>query len=122
MRYWNGLAWTERVAPNATSAPPTGPTDTATSGYGPDHALHWLVPVGRSGASMAAGYMGLACMLLFWIGPFAVLLALATVGVSLRALTKAKTGGHGRGRAIARLVMAAIGGVGGILFPLAWTP
>ncbi|PKQ25616.1 MAG: hypothetical protein CVT64_09355 [Actinobacteria bacterium HGW-Actinobacteria-4] len=116
LRYWNGMSWTEHTAPAGSSQPPpTWPGASQDSVHGPDGAMHWLLPVGRSGESIAAGYMGLACLVLFWTGPVVIVLAAATFWVSIRALKKATTGGHGRGRAITGLVTASIGAVAGLV-------
>lgn len=129
LRYWDGLAWTGHVQPIAPSVPPPPwqsqgqaqwPAANPAPKHGPDDAMHWLLPVGRSAESFAAGYMGLACVLLFWTGPVVILLAIATVLVSIRALKKAKTGGHGTGRAITGLVAAPIGAILGVAYMWTW--
>ena len=108
LRYWDGAQWTAHTAPRPGAAPaPTFET-------GPSEAVHWLLPVGRSAESIAAGYLGLLCLFVavFAILPFAfvVVLPLAafTAWLALRALRKASSGGHGRGRAIFGLVGAGL--------------
>ncbi len=120
-RYWNGAHWTEHTAPmtGATSSGPAGaPTGIST---GPSEALHWLLPVGRSSESIAAGYLGLLCLVLALVAilPFAFIgvlpLAGLTVWLAIRALGKAGSGGHGSGRAIFGLVGAGLAVVGSVI-------
>lgn len=117
-RYWDGAQWTEHTAPMAgapSTVPAAAPAGMAT---GPSEALHWLVPVGRSGDSIAAGYLGLLCLLLAWIAvlpyAFVVIVPLAgvTVWLAIRALNKARSGGHGSGRAVFGLVGAGLAVLG----------
>jgi hypothetical protein len=84
------------------------------SATGPSEAVHWLLPVGRSAESIAAGYLGLLCLFLAVIAilPFAFVVVLPvaalTVWLAIRAFGKASTGGHGRGRAIFGLIGAGL--------------
>ena len=113
-RYWDGARWTEHLAP--VSGPPAGAPGGAPLGQatGPSESIHWLVPVGRSGESIAAGYLGFLCLFLaiFAVFPFAfagvVPIAGLTIWLALRAIRKGESGGHGRGRAIFGLVCAGL--------------
>src|SRR5688572_32884849 len=83
LRYWNGSAWTEHVAPRV-QAPPSYPGHSfpgqapygSVSGGGeqPSDPLHWVVPAGRSWQTIAAGYVGLISLLVFPLGPVAIAL------------------------------------------------
>lgn len=77
------------------------------SALGPQDPAHWLVPVGRSWQSIAAGYLGLFGLFLFVTAPFAV-------WMGVWALRLAKQGGHGSGRAWFGIVTGVIGTVLGI--------
>lgn len=94
-RYWDGVAW-------------TGHTDTA-SAYASvaattakDDPLRMLLPIGRSGWAIAAGYLGLVSVLCIF-APF----ALATGVLALREIGS-KPELMGRGRAWFGIVMGAI--------------
>lgn len=52
LRYWDGAQWTAHVHGNLIS--PTA---------APDPSLKYLLPVGRSGWAIAAGYLGLMALL-----------------------------------------------------------
>jgi len=67
-----------------------------------DQALHWLLPVGRSGWAIAAGYLGLFSLLGIF-APFALITGI----LGLRAIKKNPRLG-GRGRAIFGIVMGGI--------------
>jgi membrane protein implicated in regulation of membrane protease activity len=80
--------------------------------------------VGRSAESIAAGYLGFLCLFLalFALLPFAFVLVLPlaalTAWLAIRALGKASTGGHGRGRATFGLIgagLATLLGLGGMI-------
>jgi hypothetical protein len=89
------------------AAPGWGPQATAwypdppRAGESPRDAIHWLVPVGRSWQSIVAGYLGLVAIVVWPLGPVAL-------GFGFWALRKARTGGHGRGRAVFALVVGAL--------------
>jgi len=124
-RYWDGEAWTSHVAPAHAAAPPPAVAP-AKVGASPSDPVHWLVPTGRSGESITAGYLGFFCLFLaiFGIAPWAGFFILPIVGLTLwlaiRALRKASTGGHGRGRAVFGIVGASIAGLSA-LFSLTLT-
>jgi hypothetical protein len=116
LRYWNGSAWTEHVAPRV-QGPPSSSGYPGQAPYGsvsgggeqPSDPLHWVVPAGRSWQTIAAGYVGLVSLLVFPLGPVAI--ALGALG--LRAASR--QGSHGRGRAIFGIVAGCIGSFFGIL-------
>ena len=106
LRYWNGSAWTEHVAPRVQVAPYGSVSG---GGEQPSDPLHWVVPAGRSWQTIAAGYVGLISLLAFPLGPVAI--ALGVFG--LRAASR--QGSHGRGRAIFGIVTGCIGSLLGIV-------
>jgi hypothetical protein len=64
--------------------------------------LHWLVPVGRSGWAIAAGYAGLFSFVVF-PAPLALVLGI----VAIRHVRRSGRGGMGR--AVFGLVMGIVG-------------
>jgi hypothetical protein len=92
------------AAPYGTApyGPPNG------QGEHPSDALHWIVPTGRSWQTIAAGYVGLVSLLLFPLGPVAIVLGV----LGLRAASR--QGSHGRGRAIFGIVTGIIATIIGI--------
>jgi len=70
-------------------------------GASPTDPMHWILPVGRSGASIAAGYVGLVALFIWALGP-------AAVGMGIWGLSKARAGGHGTGRSIFAIVTGII--------------
>ena len=60
LRYWDGVQWTGHVHGNLIS-----PAAAA------DPSLKYLLPIGRSGWAIAAGYLGLVSVLLIF-APFAL--------------------------------------------------
>ena len=81
-------------------APPTLPQDRP----GDDAVLRMLVPVGRSGWAIVAGYLGLVGWLIFPLGPFALL----TAWLGHRAI-RADPHAHGMGRVVLGYIGGAIG-------------
>src|SRR5688572_6415637 len=75
---------------------------------GDDAALRFVLPVGRSGWAIAAGYLGLISVLGF-PAPFAVVAGILAIREMRRNPKK-----HGMGRAVFGIVMGAIGTI--ILF------
>jgi hypothetical protein len=124
-RWFDGQAWTEHtrpVAPAPVAAypgaqpsyspaysgaayPGYGTAAPAQDEHGPSDAMHWLLPVGRSGASIAAGYVAIFAMFVWPLGPVAL-------GLGIWALARARQGGHGRGRAVFAVVAGALATLG----------
>ena len=109
LRWFDGLTWTDHVAA-ATPLPPTAATVVAHPGRAmpvrppaSDGGLHWILPVGRTGLSIAAGYVGLVAMLCFYLAPVSLVLGL----LALRELRDPAL--RGRGRAWFATVVGAIG-------------
>ncbi|MET0434142.1 MAG: hypothetical protein ABW025_08235, partial [Cellulomonas sp.] len=90
------------TGPAYAAAAPAGSwyPEPARLGAGPGDAVHWLLPTGRSWQSIVAGYVGLFALLIWPLGPFAV-------WFGLWGLRRARTGGHGRGRAVFAVVVGA---------------
>ncbi len=118
LRYWNGSAWTEHVAPRVQVVPsPLGYSFPVQAPHGhmpgvgqePSDPLHWVVPTGRSWQTITAGYVGLVSLLAFPLGPVAIVLGV----LGLRAA--GQQGSHGRGRAIFGIVTGCLGSFFGIL-------
>ena len=115
LRWFDGHGWTAHTAslpPAPGTAPmaswPPAPVHDG-GGAAPDATLHWLLPVGRSWESIAAGYAGIAALFLWALGPVAILLGVL-------GLRRARTGGHGSGRAWFAVVAGALGCVFGVLY------
>jgi hypothetical protein len=88
LRYWDGGQW-------------TGYVHTPVSA-GPDPSLKLLLPIGRSGWAIAAGYLGLVSVLLVF-APFALITGL----LGLRAI-RARPELWGRGRAWFGVIMGTV--------------
>ena len=110
-RYFDGTTWTEHVAhvgtqtfaaaPAAFGAPPWAPQP-ARLGAEPTDPVHWLIPTGRTWQSIAAGYVALFAIVVWFLGPIAL-------GLGVWALKASQQGGaHGRGRAIFGIVVGAL--------------
>jgi hypothetical protein len=87
--------------------PPLGPTVQGSAGIGQDSGMRMLLPVGRAGWAIAAGYLGLISVLLL-PAPIAVLVSL----IAIRDISRSAAGPnpkHGMGRAIFGLIMGALG-------------
>lgn len=102
MRYFDGRSWTPHI-----SMPPGMPPQAAMApGQGPpaqfDAATRMALPVGRTPASIVAGYVALTSVLLF-PAPIALVLGIR----ALRQL-KDRPGMYGRGRAIFAIVMGGL--------------
>lgn len=98
MRYFDGTVWTDRTTLVALT-PPAAPTvasysypSASSSPPASDGALQWVVPVGRTGLSIAAGYAGIAALLCFYTSPLALVLGL----LALRQLRDPRLRGRGR--------------------------
>ena len=113
-RYFDGTTWTEHVAPlgtptsagapgtsSASGAPPWSPQP-ARLGASPSDPVHWLLPTGRTWQSIAAGYVALFAIVVWFLGPIAL-------GLGVWALKASQQGGaHGRSRAIFAIVVGAL--------------
>lgn len=110
---WTATARTSASQPQVRPPPLINPPAPAPLGYAgapvgdypptqPDAGTQWLIPVGRSGWAIAAGYLGL-----FRVIPIFAPIALA---ISLVALSDLKKKPHlsGKGRAVFGLVMGSI--------------
>src|SRR6476469_514520 len=93
-RWWDGTAWTEHRAPMG-MAPPTP--------IGQDPGMRMLLPVGRSGWAIAAGYFGLFALVLL-PAPLAIILSIIAIWDVHTHEDK-----HGMGRAIFGLVAGVLG-------------
>lgn len=97
LRWWDGARWADHWAPAANGA-----------GTANDETMRWLLPVGRPGSAIAAGYLALFGFII----PFLGVGALACGVVALNTLRR-RPDLIGRGRAI-------LGIVGGGLSTLWW--
>jgi hypothetical protein len=70
--------------------------------------MHWILPIGRSGVSIAAGYVGLLSLFIWALGPVAV-------GLGIWGLRRARVGGHGSGRSIFAIVVGVATSVVGLV-------
>ena len=91
------------AAPSVPVLPPPLPYPRAAQAIGDDPAMRMLLPVGRSGWAIAAGYLGLFAVLLL-PAPIALIISI----VAIRDL-KRHPDKHGLGRAIFGLVMGGLG-------------
>jgi hypothetical protein len=71
---------------------------------GGDPSMRWLIPVGRSGWAIAAGYLGLFSFFGGFLGPVAVIVSI----VAIRDI-KRHPDRHGMGRAIFGLIAGILG-------------
>lgn len=81
--------------------------------HGPGDVAHWLVPVGRSGVSIAAGYVGLVALFVWALGPVAIWLGVL-------GLRRARTGGHGSGRSWFGIVVGVLATLGALAVLVSW--
>lgn len=79
------------------------------SGLGDDVRMRLLLPVGRSGWAIAAGYLGLFSMILF-PAPISIIVSLVAIRDIRRSKGTAKVK-YGMGRAVFGLVMGILGTV-----------
>jgi hypothetical protein len=118
IRYWDGFQWGADVAPKV--AAPVDAAASRGSDTGPSSVLHYIVPVGRSWQSVVAPYLGLVSLLPVPI--IGQLLGIGGIVLGVIALRRARTGGHGSGRAITAIVLGSIGTIFGaiVLFNIAF--
>jgi uncharacterized protein DUF2510 len=102
LRYFDGQQWTAAVALRQGTP--------VRLGAEPNDAVHWLLPTGRTWQSIAAGYVALFALVLWFLGPVALGLGLWALSASSR------TGAHGRGRAIFAIVVGAFASVAMVAF------
>jgi hypothetical protein len=88
--------------PQAASACPACGTAVAARDLGQDPLMRMVMPVGRSGLAIAAGYLGLFS-LIFFPAPFALLTGILAIRDLRRHPEK-----HGWGRAIFGVVMGGL--------------
>jgi Domain of unknown function (DUF4190) len=89
--------------------PPMQAATQGPGGIGQDAGMRMLLPVGRSGWAIAAGYLGLVSVLLL-PAPIALLISLIAIRDISRSAASPQPK-HGMGRAIFGLIMGAIGTV-----------
>jgi hypothetical protein len=112
-RYWDGNQWTQHVAPVAPAVPPQPVA--AAPDYGPQSVEHWLLPVGRSGAAIAAGYVGIAALVFAGLGWAGIVVGAVALGLGIWAFMLSRRGKHGAGRAIFAMIAGVIGIVVGAM-------
>jgi hypothetical protein len=121
MPNWQPASSIPGLLPARPGGPPPLPAAAPAAPYPPpqlqgdDQSLHWILPVGRSGWAIAAGYLGLFSLL----GIFAPMAVIAGI-LGLREIKKNPRLG-GRGRAIFGIVMGGIFTLGiglAILLPM----
>ena len=84
----------------------------AQPGNGPDEAMHWILPIGRSWQSIVAGYLGIFGLAIWPLAPFAVWLGIWAMRIP---------GGRGRGRAVFGIIAGALGTLFGLLAIVFWS-
>lgn len=83
------------------------PSHSGPARLGDDVGMRMLMPVGRSGWAIAAGYLGLFSLILF---PAPISLAISLVAIrDIRRSKETSKPKHGMGRAIFGLVMGILG-------------
>ncbi|WP_430787646.1 zinc ribbon domain-containing protein [Actinoplanes sp. G11-F43] len=81
---------------------PAQVTATAPVNHGPGGATHWMLPVGRSWQSIAAGYVALFAIVVWPLGPVAL-------GLGGWALVRARReNAHGTGRAVFAVIVGVL--------------
>ena len=120
LRFFDGRQWTNQTAPRPYGPPASAPvpyghggpaygSPAAGTGMQPTDAVHWLVPTGRSGSAIAAGYLGLFALGIWPLGPVAL-------GVGIGALRRTTAGPpRGAGRAWFAIVAGVLATVAMIL-------
>lgn len=102
LRWFDGARWTDHVTPAVAPAAPARPQGL---GAHPGDPVHWLLPTGRSGWAIGAGYAALLAWLVWPLGP----VALACGLLALRSIRR--DGSHGAGRAWFGIVVGALSSI-----------
>jgi hypothetical protein len=106
LRYFDGMAWTHHVAGQPAPFVSGYPAGQPQPGGQPTDPLHWIVPLGRTWQSIAAGYVALFATVLWFLGPVAL-------GLGVWALRASRQGGgRGRGRAGFAVIVGVLSSVG----------
>lgn len=92
VRWFDGTAWTGTVSPAAQPVAPHFAQPAVLPAGAAHDDLRWVLPVGRTWQSVAAGYVALFAVLVWPLGP--ACLALGVAG--LRAADRKGLGGRGR--------------------------
>lgn len=111
IRYWDGVQWSASAAPKV--AYPAGGQAAPGPDLGPSNPMHYIVPIGRSWQSVVAPYLGLCSLL-----PVPIIgqaLGIGGIVLGVIALRRARSGGHGTGRAITAIVLGSIGTLFGLV-------
>jgi len=100
---------TEQQNPNLYRAPEASPSTTAPAPVplGENAGVRMLLPVGRSGWAIAAGYLGLFSMIIL-PAPIALIISIIAIWDIKKSKSRSKPK-HGLGRAIFGLVMGLLG-------------
>jgi len=108
---WTPLRELYPQAVAASAAPPAVPRPPPRAGQperlGDNAGMRMLLPVGRSGWAIAAGYLGLFCLIIF---PAPIALVISIIAIwDIRRSKRTDQPKHGMGRAIFGLVMGFLG-------------
>jgi hypothetical protein len=95
------------TAPSQFPVPPPLPPPPSSGGIGDNAGIRLLIPVGRSGWAIAAGYLGLFSFVLI-PAPISLIVSFIAIRDIRRSTGTAKVK-HGMGRAIFGLVMGILG-------------
>jgi len=116
MSTWQPAGQTAGVFPPGAAPPPlpigyASPAPYGQPSLGESAGVRWLLPVGRSGWAIAAGYLGLLSFILF-PAPLALICGI----LAIRDIRK-HPDRHGMGRAVFGLIMGILGTIAlGIMF------
>lgn len=103
------------VPPPLSSVPPPLLRSKSTGAHADDRVMRLILPVGRSGWAIAAGYFGLFSVLIL-PAPLAVIFSVMAI-VDLRKCERLGKRRYGMGRAVFGLVM---GSLGTLMLPVIW--
>jgi hypothetical protein len=99
------MSWTHHVAGQPAAFGSGYPPAQPQLGAEPTDPLHWIVPLGRTWQSIAAGYVALFATVVWFLGPVALGLGVWALRASRR------SGGRGRGRAVFAIIVGALSSV-----------